>query len=169
MAEGIRIGIIGGGWPGKAHARGYLASGGFKLMAVADLIPSRRREMMDQFKVAREYATWEELIADKELDAVSICLPTHLHAAATLAAVRAGKHIVVEKPIGRSSLIQITSTTVRLSIGSVASRCRRSRQLCTGGRRVGSTPSVSRCSGVEFCKESGLNASGAAWTSISSG
>ena len=38
MADAIRVGIIGGGWPGKAHARGYLASGGFRLMAVADLI-----------------------------------------------------------------------------------------------------------------------------------
>jgi len=98
MAEAIGVGIIGGGWPGKAHARGYLASGGYRLHAVADLIPSRRREMMDQFKIPREYATWEELIADKELAAVSICLPTHLHAAATIAALRAGKHVVCERP-----------------------------------------------------------------------
>jgi predicted dehydrogenase len=98
MAEAMRIGIMGGGWPGKAHGRGYLASGGFKLMAVADLIPSRRREMMDEFKIPREYATWEELAADRELDAVSVCLPTHLHAAATIAALRAGKHVVCERP-----------------------------------------------------------------------
>jgi predicted dehydrogenase len=98
MAEAIRVGIIGGGWPGRAHARGYLASGGFRLMAVADLIPSRRREMMTEFKIPREYATWEELAADKELDAVSVCLPTHLHAAATIAALRAGKHVVCERP-----------------------------------------------------------------------
>jgi len=83
---------------GKAHARGYQASGGFKLIAVADLIPSRRREMIDEFKIPREYATWEELVADKELDAVSVCLPTHLHAAATIAALRAGKHVVCERP-----------------------------------------------------------------------
>ena len=37
MAEAIRVGIIGGVWPGRAHARGYLASGGFRLMAVADV------------------------------------------------------------------------------------------------------------------------------------
>jgi predicted dehydrogenase len=98
MAEAIRAGIIGGGWPGKAHARGYLAAGGFKVMAVADLIPSRRRDMMNEFKMPREYATWEELVADKELDVVSVCLPTHLHAAATIAALRAGKHVVCERP-----------------------------------------------------------------------
>src|SRR5439155_1498661 len=98
MADAIRVGIIGGGWPGKAHARGYLASGGFRLMAVADLIPSRRRDMMNEFKMPREFATWEELVADKELDAVSVCLPTHLHAPATLAALKAGKHVVCERP-----------------------------------------------------------------------
>ena len=98
MADAIRVGIIGGGWPGKAHARGYLASGGFRLMAVADLIPSRRRDLMNEFKMPREYATWEETVADKELDAVSVCLPTHLHAAATVAALRAGKHVVCERP-----------------------------------------------------------------------
>jgi predicted dehydrogenase len=98
MADAIRAGIIGAGWPGKAHAKGYLASGGYKVLAVADLIPSRRREMLDQFKIPREFATWEELLQDKELDAVSICLPTHLHAPATIAALRAGKHVLCERP-----------------------------------------------------------------------
>jgi predicted dehydrogenase len=98
MADAIRVGIIGGGWPGKAHARGYLASGGYRLMACADLIPSRRRDMMNEFKIPREYATWEELVADRELDAVSVCLPTHLHAPAAIAALRSGKHVVCERP-----------------------------------------------------------------------
>ena len=98
MADVIRAGIIGAGWPGKAHARGYLASGGFRIAAVADLIPSRRRDMIGEFKMPREYATWEELIADKELDAVSVCLPTHLHAPVTIAALRAGKHVICEHP-----------------------------------------------------------------------
>src|SRR3954468_12031613 len=68
MADAIRVGIIGGGWPGKEHARGDLASGVFGWTAVADLIPSRRRDLMNEFKVPREYATWEELVADRELD-----------------------------------------------------------------------------------------------------
>jgi predicted dehydrogenase len=98
MAEVIRAGIIGAGWPGKAHARGYLGSGGFRIAAVADLIPSRRRDMIGEFKMPREYATWEEMIADKEIDAVSVCLPTYLHAPVTIAALRAGKHVVCERP-----------------------------------------------------------------------
>src|SRR5215218_8740301 len=98
MAEAVRVGVIGGGWPGRAHARGYVAAGGFRLMAVADLIPARRRDLINEFKMPREYATWEELVADKELDAVSVCLPTHLHAPVAIAALRAGKHVVCERP-----------------------------------------------------------------------
>jgi predicted dehydrogenase len=46
MGETTRVGIIGCGWPGLAHAKGYLGAGGFKLAAVADLIPDRRKKAM---------------------------------------------------------------------------------------------------------------------------
>lgn len=98
MPEGIRIGIIGGGWPGTAHAKGYQDAGGFKLLAIADLIPERRKKMMADFGITREYASAEEMIADVNIDAVSLCLPTHLHAPIALAALRAGKHVVCETP-----------------------------------------------------------------------
>ncbi|HEV8606206.1 MAG TPA: Gfo/Idh/MocA family oxidoreductase [Tepidisphaeraceae bacterium] len=98
MPEQIRVGIIGCGWPGSAHARGYLTASGFKIAAVADLIPDRRKKLMAEFSVQREYSDAKDLLADKELDAVSICLPNHMHAGATLAALRAGKHVLCEKP-----------------------------------------------------------------------
>lgn len=98
MSNTIRLGIIGGGWPGAAHARGALGSGGFKLSAVADLIPQRRQKLMAEFQIPREYSDAADLIADRELDAVSICLPTHLHLPVTLAAFKAGKHVLCEAP-----------------------------------------------------------------------
>lgn len=98
MAEATRIGIIGGGWPGKAHAKGYQAASGFKLAAVADLIPMRRKQMIEEFGVQREYADARELVEDKEIDAVSVCLPNFLHAPVAIAALRAGKHVLCEKP-----------------------------------------------------------------------
>lgn len=98
MADTVRVGIAGAGWPGQAHARGYAASGGFKIVAVADLIPSRREKLQAEHKVARTYSDARELIGDKDVDAVSICLPTYLHAPIAAAALRAGKHVVCEKP-----------------------------------------------------------------------
>lgn len=98
MAETVRVAILGGGWPGSAHARGYLSAGGFKLAAVADLIPERRKKMMAEFQIPRESADAMELIKDKEIDAVSICLPNELHLPMTLAALKQGKHVLCEKP-----------------------------------------------------------------------
>lgn len=98
MADGIRVGIIGGGWPGTMHARGYLSAGGFKIAAVADLIPDRRRQLMAEHQIPCEYAEAEHLLADREIDAVSVCLPNHLHAPVVLAALRAGKHVICEQP-----------------------------------------------------------------------
>ena len=103
MAEAKRIGIIGGGWPGKAHAKGYQSAGGFKLIAVADLIPARRKQMMEEFGITKEYADAKELIEDKQIDAVSICLPNYLHAPTAIAALKAGKHVICEKPPGLSA------------------------------------------------------------------
>lgn len=98
MAQPIRIGILGAGWPGAAHARGFADAGGFSIAAVADLIPDRRKTLVGAFQIPREYTEAEALLADKEIDAVSICLPTHLHLPIALAALKAGKHVVCEQP-----------------------------------------------------------------------
>ncbi len=100
MAQGIRVGIIGAGWPGVKHAEGYRAAGGFAVAAVADLIPSRRKALLDPLGApgAAEHAEADSLLADKSIEAISVCLPNHLHAPVVLAALRAGKHVVCETP-----------------------------------------------------------------------
>jgi len=102
MAETIRVGIIGLGWPGVMHARGYAAAGSFKVVAVADLIPERRRTVMAEHEVSREFSEGEDLLADKTIDAVSVCVPNHLHAPMALAALRSGKHVICELPVALS-------------------------------------------------------------------
>ena len=63
----IRAGIIGGGWPGGQHAKGYKEAGGFKVVAVADLIPDRRRKIVEQYGAMKEYNDATELLKDKEI------------------------------------------------------------------------------------------------------
>src|SRR3954452_7341397 len=98
MAQGIRIGIIGAGWPGTKHAEGYRAAGGFTVAAVADLIPARRKALIAQCPGAAEYADAQAVVDDRSIEAVSLCLPNHLHAPVALAALKAGKHVVCETP-----------------------------------------------------------------------
>jgi predicted dehydrogenase len=71
-------------------------------MAVADLIPARRQKLLGEFGIQKEYASAEELLKDKELDVVSVCVPNDLHVTVTLAALKAGKHVVCETPPGVS-------------------------------------------------------------------
>jgi predicted dehydrogenase len=98
MSRPLNVGIIGAGWPGGAHARGYVAAGGFKIAAVADLIPERREKLAAEFQVTKTYATAEELLKDSSIEAVSMCLPTPLHGEIATRALRAGKHVVCETP-----------------------------------------------------------------------
>jgi predicted dehydrogenase len=70
---------------------------------VADLIPERRQKLAAELGKVKEYTDAKELIADKEIDAVSICLPTHLHVATAQAAMKSGKHVVLETPPGLSA------------------------------------------------------------------
>ncbi|HEV2295783.1 MAG TPA: Gfo/Idh/MocA family oxidoreductase [Tepidisphaeraceae bacterium] len=103
MAETVRVGIIGAGWPGQQHAKGYDASGGFKIVALADLIPLRREKLQAEHSIAKLYAEARELLADETIHAVSICLPTFLHASTAIAALKAGKHVICEKPPAMSA------------------------------------------------------------------
>lgn len=98
MAQATRVGIAGAGWPGQKHAEGYKAAGGFSVAAIADLIPSRRKALLQQFPAAAELADAQALVTDQTLDVVSVCLPNHLHAPVALAALKAGKHVVCETP-----------------------------------------------------------------------
>lgn len=97
MSQSIRVGIIGGGWPGLAHARAYQQTPGFKVAAIADLIPSRREAFVKEF-AAKAFTDGRELILDHQIDAVSVCTPTDQHLPLTLAALRAGKHVLCEMP-----------------------------------------------------------------------
>ncbi len=103
MAESLRVGVIGGGWPGTAHARGYQQAGGFKIVAISDLIPDRRKTFMNEFGATKEFADAKDLLAEKEIDVVSVCLPNHLHAAIAIAALRAGKHACCELPVAMNA------------------------------------------------------------------
>ena len=97
-SQGIRVGIIGAGWPGLRHAEGYKAAGGCQIMAVADLIPARRRKLIELVGTAREFADGLEVLNDVQVDAVSVCLPNAMHLHEVLAALKAGKHVICETP-----------------------------------------------------------------------
>ena len=105
MDKKIRVGIIGIGNMGSAHAS-CVAAGkieGMELAAVCDIIPAKKEYCEQAFPQATFYEDWEALIQDPSLDAVIIAVPHPLHAKLASAALRAGKHVLLEKPVDISA------------------------------------------------------------------
>jgi len=98
----VRVGILGAGWPGQRHADGYAACPDADLVAISDLNAERRRAFAARYDVERTYSDYENLLADSDVEAVSIALPNFLHKPATIAALEAGKHVLCEKPPART-------------------------------------------------------------------
>lgn len=104
----IGVGVIGMGWMGAVHARAYSRlrqhypdSGLFpRLVAVADDVPGRAEAAVRQFGAEHAYTDWRELLANPDIDAVSVTVPNFLHAQIGVAVLEAGKHLWIEKPVG---------------------------------------------------------------------
>lgn len=100
MKDTLRWGLIGCGDISKKRVAPALKSlENCELLAVARANHQRAASFAREFGAARWYANWEELVADKDLDAVYIATPVYLHAEQTIAAAKAGKHVLCEKPM----------------------------------------------------------------------
>ncbi len=97
----IRVGVIGCG-AGIFHLEGYNADPRVKIVALAGLDTDRCERLAKQFDVPRIYSEYQELLADDDIDAVSVVVPNFLHLPVAKAAFEAGKHVLVEKPLSRS-------------------------------------------------------------------
>ncbi len=97
----VGYGIIGAGWILPNHAVGvrHLRGQGVELVAVADVDEGRARRAAEEFGAASWYTDYRALLARDDIQMVSLCLPHHLHKAVTIEAVRAGKHVLCEKPL----------------------------------------------------------------------
>ncbi|MDR1824157.1 MAG: Gfo/Idh/MocA family oxidoreductase [Bifidobacteriaceae bacterium] len=100
MADSVvRIGIVGAGTWGETHARIYQAHPAADPVAVCDQDPARARLMAEKLGIGAWYGSYEEMLARAGLDAVAIVTPDFAHADIAVAAARAGKHLLVEKPL----------------------------------------------------------------------
>ena len=98
-----RWGILGAGEIARVFANGVRFSRTGSLAAVASRTDARREALAADFAIPRRYTRYEDLLADREVDAVYISVIHPHHAEWAIAAARAGKHILVEKPIAMSS------------------------------------------------------------------
>lgn len=95
----LRVGIIGAGSISEMHFEGYAKNEQAEIVAVCDLNEERAREKADKYGAKLVYTDYNELLANPDIDAVSICTWNNSHAPISIAAINAGKHVLVEKPL----------------------------------------------------------------------
>jgi predicted dehydrogenase len=99
MSDSLQVGIVGAGLIGTKRAEAIVATGEGKLRAVAD-IDENRAETLARKYGAEAVANWEDLILRKDLGAIVVAVPNVFATSIVLAALKSGKHIFCEKPLG---------------------------------------------------------------------
>jgi len=97
--EKVRVGIIGTAFAGGFHLRAYKQLPHVEIVAAADMNAKRLNEFCSLNNIPNRHEDFQQLLKQKDIDMVSICVPNFLHAKAAIAAANAGKHIVCEKPL----------------------------------------------------------------------
>jgi phthalate 4,5-cis-dihydrodiol dehydrogenase len=96
----IGVGIIGAGWWAGEHAKAVAATPGARLVAFASRAPARIASFQRDYG-AEGYDDYRRLLDRSDVDAVAIAVPHDVHAAIAIEALRAGKHVLLEKPMAR--------------------------------------------------------------------
>ncbi len=94
----MKIGILGAGFMGATHAHAFAKLPDVQIVAVSSRSLDKAQKLASEFG-ARATADDQSIIDDPSIDAISNTLPTHLHPNYTISAIRAGKHVLLEKPL----------------------------------------------------------------------
>lgn len=98
----LQIGVIGAG-VGVLHVAAYQHIPGVKVIALAGQDDDRVQRVALEHNIAQTFHDYQDLLKLPQIDAVSICVPNALHAPIAIAALEAGKHVLVEKPLARTT------------------------------------------------------------------
>jgi predicted dehydrogenase len=99
----LRVGVIGVGGIGRdQHLPAWASVPFVELTAAADLNEAVLQRSADQFSVPHRFTDWRDLV-QHDLDIIDVCTPNQTHLPITLAALRAGKHVLCEKPLATSA------------------------------------------------------------------
>jgi len=102
MDNKIRVGVIGYGYWGPNLARNFNETPGFELKAISDISQPRLDLARSRYSSARLSSNYLDLLNDPDIEAISLSTPTHTHFDIGMAALKAGKHLLIEKPLASS-------------------------------------------------------------------
>ncbi len=102
MKDRVKIGIIGAGIMGSRHARIYAEMEHAELVGIADIDRAKARKVAEAHGVGQAFQEYQELLKVEGLDAVHVATPDFAHKDPVVDSLKAGKHVLVEKPLATS-------------------------------------------------------------------
>lgn len=99
----LGIGVVGYGYWGPNIVRNFSINPATRVVIVSDLNPERLGVVKQLYPAVETTSRYEDLLKDTRIEAIAIATPVHTHYELALAALRAGKHVLVEKPLATSS------------------------------------------------------------------
>ncbi|MBP1913209.1 putative dehydrogenase [Lederbergia galactosidilyticus] len=99
MKNKTNFAIVGAGVISTSHARAIAAHTDAKLVAICDIDQEQAVKLASEYNVDQTYTDYEKMFADVDIDIVSVCVPSGMHADVTIAAAKAGIHVLCEKPL----------------------------------------------------------------------
>ncbi len=103
MKKKLRIGFIGAGGIGRTQMRHLKGFDDVELVAASDVNEAGLKQAQSEHGVKTLYADWQEMLVREDLDAVSVCTPNGMHAEHSIGALKAGCHVLVEKPLAMNA------------------------------------------------------------------
>lgn len=95
----IQLGLIGTGGIAQTHCRAIADVEGVEIVAASDIAEASVKRTAERWGIAHTFTDYNEMLQMDELDGVVVCTPTAVHAPPTIAALKAGKHVLCEKPM----------------------------------------------------------------------
>ena len=102
-APSLRWGVIGTGWIADRFVSSLQQHSSQRVVAVGSRTPESARAFADRHSIAAAYGSYEELVADEDVDVVYVATPQNAHLPVALLSLGAGKHTLVEKPLGATA------------------------------------------------------------------
>jgi predicted dehydrogenase len=95
----LQVALVGMGRVARVHLEALRSTTAVEVVGVFDTDPARAHERAEAEHIARVYASWEQVLSDATVQCVGVLLPHDLHEQFVIEALRAGKHVVCEKPL----------------------------------------------------------------------
>ena len=99
----FKVAVIGAGAIGQDHVASFQLHTAVQVVAIADVSRERARNTADRFGIPEVFTDYTEVLGRTDIDVVSIALPNYLHAKVALEALKAGKNVMLDKPMATNA------------------------------------------------------------------